>query len=149
MEWPPLPSSYVQFEESIPMILDLVLRDYLKEDLTYRDFRDVAYAWRKDTEKKHPSSRELSSVMTGHASNINAKSSQLSFFFFNLRRYSQTSWYRREEDVVAIVQTLRRTKVIPYIPALGTKLGPHPGHMRKRTNNRQTLQRVWIGNSCL
>ena len=36
---PPLPSSYVKFEESIPMIPDHFLRDYLKEDLTYRDFR--------------------------------------------------------------------------------------------------------------
>ena len=77
----PLPSSYVKFEESIPMVPDPVLRAYLKGDLTYQDFRDMAFAWYTYTEKKHPSSRELSSVMTGHSTHINAKSSQLSFFF--------------------------------------------------------------------
>jgi hypothetical protein len=51
-----------------------------KEDLTYSDYRDMAFAWQKYTEKKHPSSRELASVMTGHPTNINAKSSQLRFF---------------------------------------------------------------------
>ena len=54
MERPPLPSSYVKLEESIPMILDPVLREYLKETLTYRDFGDVACAWHntKYTEKR-------------------------------------------------------------------------------------------------
>ena len=44
MAKPPLPSSYVKLEESIPMVPDPFLRDYLKEDLTYQDCRDMAYA---------------------------------------------------------------------------------------------------------
>ena len=95
MERPPLASSYVKLEESIPMILDPVLRDYLKECLTYRGLGYVAYAWQKYKQKKHPSSRELLYVMAVHASNINAKSSQLScLLFLILRLSSQTSWYR-------------------------------------------------------
>ena len=39
---PPYHSSYVKFEESIPMVPDPVLRDYLKEDLTYSEYRDFA-----------------------------------------------------------------------------------------------------------
>ena len=45
------------------MVPDPVLRDYLKEDLTYSDYRDMAFSWQKYTEKRHPSSRELSSAM--------------------------------------------------------------------------------------
>ena len=40
----------------------------------------MASAWQKYTEKKHPSSRYVSSVMAGHSTNINAKSAQLSCF---------------------------------------------------------------------
>lgn len=36
---PPFPSSYIKFEESIPMVPYPVLRDYLKEDLTYSEYR--------------------------------------------------------------------------------------------------------------
>ena len=64
------------------MVPDPVLRDSLKEDLTYSDYRDMALDWQKYTEKKHPSSRELPSVMARHSTNINAKSAQLSFFFY-------------------------------------------------------------------
>ena len=63
------------------MVPDPVLRDYFKEDLTYSDYRDMAFAWQKYTEKKHPSNKELSSVLEGHSTNINPKSAQLSFFF--------------------------------------------------------------------
>ena len=39
--------------------------------------------WQTYTEKKHPSSRDLDSVMSGHDMNIHATSTQLSFFFSN------------------------------------------------------------------
>ena len=77
---PPIPSRYVKFAESIPMAPDPVLRDYLNESLTYSAYRDIAYIWQKYTEKNHPSSRDLDSVMVGHDMSINAKSAQLSFF---------------------------------------------------------------------
>ena len=66
------------------MVPDPVLRDYLNESLTYSEYRDLAYLWQKYTEKKHPASRDLDSVMAGHDLNIHAKSGQLSFFLFSL-----------------------------------------------------------------
>ena len=78
---PPFPSRYVKFAESIPIVPDPVLRDYLNESLTYSEYRDLAHLWQKYTEKKHPSSRDLDSVMAGHDMTIHAKSAQLSFFF--------------------------------------------------------------------
>ena len=63
------------------MVPDPALRGHLKEYLTYSDNRDLALAWQEYTEKKHPSSRELSSVMAGHSTDIKAKSAQLSFLF--------------------------------------------------------------------
>ena len=68
------------------MVPDPVLRDYLNESLTYSEYRDLAYVWQKYTEKKHPSIRDLDSVMAGHDLNIHAKSAQLSFFFSNIGR---------------------------------------------------------------
>ena len=78
---PPFPSRYVKFAESIPMVPDPVLRDYLNESLTYSEYRDLAHMWQKYTEKKQPSNRDLDSVMSGHDMNIHAKSAQLSFLF--------------------------------------------------------------------
>ena len=80
---PPFPSRYVRFAESIPMVPDPVLRDYINESLTYSECRDLAHLWQKYTEKEHPSSRDLDSVMAGHDMNIHAKSAQLSFLFSN------------------------------------------------------------------
>ena len=80
---PPFPSRYVQFAESIPIVPDPVLRDYLNERLTYSEYRDLAHLWQTHTKNKHPSSRDLDSVMAGHDMNIHAKSAQLSFFFSN------------------------------------------------------------------
>ena len=80
---PPFPSRYVNFAESIPMVPDPVLRDYLNESLTYSEYRDLACMWQKYTEKKHPSSRGLDSVMSGHGMNMHAKSTQLSLLFSN------------------------------------------------------------------
>ena len=74
----PFPTRYVKFVESIPMVLDPVLRDYLNESLAYNEYRDLAHLWQKYTEKKHPSSRDLDSAMAGHDMNIHAKSTQLS-----------------------------------------------------------------------
>ena len=54
---PPFPSRSVQFAESIPMVADPVLRDYLNESLTFSEYRDVAYLCHKYTEKQDPSSR--------------------------------------------------------------------------------------------
>ena len=79
---PPFPAHYVKVAESIPMVPDPVLRDYLNESLTYSEYRFLANLWQKYTEQKHPSSRDLHSVMAGHDLNIHAKSAQLSFFFF-------------------------------------------------------------------
>ena len=78
---PQFPTRYVKFAESIPMVPDPVLRDYLKESLTYSEYRDLAYMWQKYTENMHPSSRDLDSVMSGHYMNMHAKSAQLSLFF--------------------------------------------------------------------
>ena len=47
MDKPPLQSSYVKYEENMSMVPDPVLRGYLKVDLTYQDFRDMACAWQK------------------------------------------------------------------------------------------------------
>ena len=80
---PPFPSSYIKFEESMPMVPDPVLRDYLKEDFTFSEYRDCAYPLQNYTENMHPSSRELASVISRHSANINAKSAQLRFFFSN------------------------------------------------------------------
>ena len=44
---PPFPSRYVNFAESIPMVPDPVLRDYLNESLTYSEYRDMAHLWQK------------------------------------------------------------------------------------------------------
>ena len=38
----PLPSSYVRYQESILIIPDSVLQDYLKKDLTYSDYKELA-----------------------------------------------------------------------------------------------------------
>ena len=64
------------------MVPDPVLRDYFNESLTYSEYWDLAHLWQKYTEKKHTSSRDVDSVMSGHDMNINAKTAQLSFFFF-------------------------------------------------------------------
>ena len=80
---PPFPSRYVKFAESIPIVPDPVLRDYLNESLTYSEYRDLAYLWQTYTENNHPTSRELASVVSGHEANINAKSAQLSVLFSN------------------------------------------------------------------
>ena len=66
------------------MVPDQVLRDYLNESLTYSEYRDLAHLWQKYTEKKHPSSRDLDSVMAGHDLNNHAKTAQLSLFFSNV-----------------------------------------------------------------
>ena len=84
---PPFPSRYVTFAESIPMVPDPVLRDYLNASLTYSEYKDLAHLWQKYTEKKHPSSRDYDSVMAGHDMNIHAKSAQLSLFFLILVVY--------------------------------------------------------------
>ena len=44
---PPFPYRYVKFVESIPMVPDPVLRDYLNESLTYSEYRDLANLWQK------------------------------------------------------------------------------------------------------
>jgi hypothetical protein len=49
---PPFPSRYVKFAESIPMVADPVLRDYLNESLTYNEYRDLAHVWQKYTKNK-------------------------------------------------------------------------------------------------
>ena len=90
---PPFSSRYVRFVESIPMVPDPVLRDYLNESLTYSEYRDLAHVWQKYTEKKHPSGRDLDSVMAGHEMNIHAKSGQLSFFFFNCWLFASPTWH--------------------------------------------------------
>ena len=41
----PFPSRYVKFAESIPMVPDPVLRNYLNESLTYSEYRDLAHIW--------------------------------------------------------------------------------------------------------
>jgi hypothetical protein len=46
---PPFPSCYIKLGESIPMVPDPVLRDYLKEDLTYSEYRDCGYRLQKYT----------------------------------------------------------------------------------------------------
>ena len=71
---PPFPTRYITFAERIPMVPDPVLRDYLHESLTYSEYRDLAHVWQKYTEMKHPSIRDLDSVMVGHDCNIHAKS---------------------------------------------------------------------------
>ena len=44
---PPFPTRYVKNAESIPMVPDPVLRDYLNENLTYSEYRDLAHLWQK------------------------------------------------------------------------------------------------------
>jgi hypothetical protein len=64
---------------------DPVLRDYVKEYLTYRDFRDMAFAWQKKSRQKtiiHPT-ESFPLFLTGHSTKINAKSAQLSFVVSN------------------------------------------------------------------
>ena len=73
------------------MVPDPVLRDYLNQDLTYSDNRDIAFARQKYTEKNHPSSRELSYVLEGHSTNSHAKSAHLSIFFANFGSLSLDS----------------------------------------------------------
>ena len=44
---PPFLSRYVKFVESIPMVPDPVLRDYLNKSLAYSEYRDLAHLWQK------------------------------------------------------------------------------------------------------
>ena len=127
---PPFPSRYVKFAESIPMVPDPVLRDYPNESLTYREYRDLAHLWQKYTEKKHPSSRDLDSVMVGHDLNIHAKSAQLSFLFC-----SNFGCLLRQPGMGSKKMTWLSTthpdapRMSQTFSALGTKLGTYQSNV--------------------
>ena len=53
----PPPSSYVRYRESLPMLPDPVLQDYLKEDLAYLENKDLAKQWPRYSSMKHHTSR--------------------------------------------------------------------------------------------
>ena len=94
------------------MAPDPVLRDNLNESLTYSEYRDIAHLWQKYTEKKHPSSRDLDSVMAGHDMNIHAQSAHVSFSFSNfgclLRQLGMGS---RKNDLVVYYSSRSTTDV--------------------------------------
>ena len=79
---PPL-SSYVRYRESLPMLSDLVLQDYLKEDLTYSENKELAKQWQKYSSMKHPSSRPQEQIQQGQDLNVNQTTLQLNFFLSN------------------------------------------------------------------
>ena len=126
---PPFPSRYVKFAESIPMVHDPVLRDYLNESLTYSEYRDLAHMWQKYTEKKHPSSRDLGSVMAGHDMNMHSKSAQLCFFFSNFGcLLSQLGMGNRKMAWLSTTHP-EAPRMSQIFPALGTKLGTYPSDL--------------------
>ena len=51
---PPFLSRYVKLVESIPMVPDPVLRDYLNESLTYSEYRDLAHLCRSILKRSIP-----------------------------------------------------------------------------------------------
>ena len=79
----PPPSSYVRYRESLPMLPDPVLQDYLKEDLTYSENEELAKQLQKYSSMKHPSSHTQDQIQQGQDLNVNQTTSQLSFLFSN------------------------------------------------------------------
>ena len=63
---PPL-SSYIRYRD-LPMVPDLVLFDYLKEDLTYSENKELAKQWQQYSSRKRPTSRPLEHIQSGENS---------------------------------------------------------------------------------
>ena len=61
------------------MVLDLVLQDYLKEDLAYSENKEVATLWQQYSSRKQPTSRPLEQIKSGQEQSVNKSSLQLSF----------------------------------------------------------------------
>ena len=61
------------------MLLDPVLQDYLKEDLTYSENKELAKQWQQYSSMKHPSSRPQEQIQRGQDLNVNQTTAQLNF----------------------------------------------------------------------
>ena len=111
------------------MVPDPVLRDYLNESLTYSEYRDLAHLWQKYTEKKHPSSRDLDSVVVGHDMNIHAKSAQLSLLFSDFGCLLRQPGMGSRKMSWLLSTPSRCTSDVSDLSALGRKLGTYPSNM--------------------
>ena len=65
------PSSYVRYPESLPILPDPVLQDYLKEDLTFAENKPLVKQWQKYSQRIHSTSREPEEIQRRQDLNVN------------------------------------------------------------------------------
>ena len=111
------------------MLLDPVLQDYMKEDLTYSENKELAKQWQQYSSKKHPTRRPLEQIGNGPELNVHQSTFQLSFFFSNfgnlLRRPGlgkrKMTWFKSNDpDAYEMSQVFQ---------VWAQMLGPCQGHL--------------------
>ena len=73
----PPPSSYVRYRESLPMLPDPVLQDYLKENLTFSENKAFAKEWHNKSIRQGNMPRVAHQRIVGHVDGLDITESCL------------------------------------------------------------------------
>ena len=92
----PPPSSYVRYRESLPMLPDPVLQDYLKENLTFSENKALAKEWHNKSIRQGNMPRVAHQRIVGHVDGLDITESCL------LER-EETSWSVRGALRICVV----------------------------------------------